>query len=148
MEMNLTARPEFLSDNIQFLALNHDFPHISSIKRSTDAFFCGASESQQRSRRIPTNRWAGSHVRLGATRSCALPGGRGGAVSFWTRLILDSWNLRRRSQHLNHSAEPSQLRLCFYDFASFFGVSTKTGRHRDRFQIRWRQRRILRFKAL
>lgn len=39
MEMNLTARPEFLSDNIQFLALNHDFPHISSIKRSTDAFF-------------------------------------------------------------------------------------------------------------
>lgn len=98
--------------------------------RDPPTHFCEPSESHQRSRRIPTNWAAGSHVWLGARRSCVLPHGRGGTVSFWTRLIHDSRNLCRRLKHLKHSAEPSQLRLYFYDLASFFGVSTKTGRHR------------------
>lgn len=106
------------------------------------------SSSHQRSQRVPTNRSAGRHIGLGVTRSSALPGGCEGTVSCRTCLILVSRNLRRCSEHLNHPAEPSQLCLCFYDLASFFSVSMKTGQHQNLFQSGWRQQRVLRFKAV
>lgn len=97
------------------------------------------SSFHQRSQRIPTNRSAGRHTGLGVTRSSALPRGCEGTVSCRTCLILKSRNLRRRSEHLNHPAEPSQLCLCFYDLASFFTMSMKTGQHQNLFQSCWRQ---------
>lgn len=110
--------------------------------------FCTPSESELVSPEVTEDPYE-SIGRQSHTAGCssALPRGCEGTISCRTRLILKSRNLCRHWEHLNHPAEYSQLCFCFYDLGSFFTMSTKTARHQNLFQGRWRQRHMLRFKT-